>query len=63
MKTLQKNLHLYLLAFLLLVTFVVWYAVVRGGTGDGELVVAFLDVGQGDSILTSVTQHVQQFLL
>jgi len=50
MKALRKNLHLYLLALLLLTTFVVWSAVVRGAVGGGELVVAFLDVGQGDSV-------------
>jgi len=61
MNTLRKNLHLYFLLFLILTTLILWYAVVRGAVGGGELVVAFLDVGQGDSVLTSVTQHVRQF--
>jgi len=56
MNALRKNLHLYLLTLLLLFTFIVWGAVI-GRVGGGELVVAFLDVGQGDSVLTSVTQH------
>ena len=56
-----KNSPLYVLAFLLSVTAFVWYAVLSEERGN-VLTVAFLDVGQGDSILTSVTQYTCWFL-
>ncbi|MCH7597991.1 hypothetical protein IID27_03060 [Patescibacteria group bacterium] len=56
METIQKNLKLYLLAILFLAIFFIWYAVFAESR-SGILTVAFLDVGQGDSILTSVTQY------
>ena len=56
METIQKNLKLYLLAILFLAIFFIWYAVFAESR-SGILTVAFLDVGQGDAILTSVTQY------
>ena len=56
MFTVIKNSPLYVLAFLLSVTAFVWYAVLSEERGN-VLTVAFLDVGQGDAILTSVTQY------
>ncbi len=56
MKSFKKNFKWYFLGVLFLITFFVWYAVFAESR-DG-LMVAFLDVGQGDAILIdSPTGH------
>ena len=49
MKNFQKNLKWYLLGILFIATVSIWYTV-SASTGGNRLTVAFLDVGQGDSI-------------
>ena len=56
MEHVKKNILPYTLLFMLLFTAVIWYAVFSESR-NGILTVAFLDVGQGDAILTSVTQY------
>lgn len=57
MEHVKKNILPYTLLLVLLFTATIWYAVFAE-TRNGILTVAFLDVGQGDAILTSVTQPV-----
>lgn len=49
MKNISQNLHRYFLVFLLIISAVIWYAV-SALDNHGVLTVAFLDIGQGDSI-------------
>ena len=56
MFTVIKNSPLYVLAVLLFVNVFVWYVVFAEERGS-VLTVVFLDVGQGGSILTLVTQY------
>jgi len=56
MEHVKKNTKWYLFGILLLSTSLIWYAVLDEEKKD-ILTVAFLDVSQGDSILTLVTQH------
>ena len=49
MKKFKENRLLYFLLALSFITIVVWYFVLAQNTG-GKMTVAFLDVGQGDSI-------------
>lgn len=51
MKLMRKNAKLILLGSALLAVVLVWYAVVA--ESRGVVTVAFLDAGQGDSILTA----------
>lgn len=60
MTSLQKNLQWYFLGLLFVATFFVWYAVFA--ESDRSLTVAFLNVGQGDSILID-TPNNQQILI
>ncbi|MCH7597776.1 hypothetical protein IID27_01885 [Patescibacteria group bacterium] len=55
-KSFRDNLKWYLVAGLSLINVFIWYALFAEA-GRNTLTVAFLDVGQGDSILTSVTQY------
>jgi len=59
MQSFKENLKWYLLAGLFSVNFFIWN-IIFIESRNGILTVAFLDVGQGDSILTSVTQSVIQ---
>lgn len=61
METLEKNLHLGLLALFLIITAGIWLAVVREERG-GTLTVAFLDVGQGDSIYIEAPNGTQALI-
>ena len=49
MGRLLKHLPWYLLGFIFVATFFIWYVMAREDRG-GLLTVAFLDVGEGDSI-------------
>jgi len=56
MDSLKQNLKWYFLLTLSLTVLFIWHAVFVEER-NGILTVAFLDVGQGDAILTIVTQH------
>lgn len=60
MTSLKKNLQWYFLGLLFVATFFVWYVVFA--ESDKSLTVAFLNVGQGDSILID-TPNQQQILI
>ena len=51
MESLKKNIKWYLLAALFLTNLFIWHAIFSESR-NGILTVAFLDVGQGDAILT-----------
>jgi|TARA_Y100000310_G_scaffold162451_1_gene162428 beta-lactamase superfamily II metal-dependent hydrolase len=58
MEHLKEHLRWYFLIGLMLVVGVIWYAIFSESRRD-VLTVSFLDVGQGDAILTLVTQYAQ----
>jgi len=60
-KNFQKNLKLYVLGALFIANLFIWSAVFAEER-DGALTVAFLDVGQGDAILTMWTQCICFYL-
>lgn len=51
----RKYVHTYFLLILLIITAAIWYAISYFDSHQ-NLLVTFFDIGQGDSILTSVTQ-------
>ena len=56
MEKVRQNSLLYTLLFAFIFAATVWYFVLANER-EQVLTVAFLDVGQGDAILTSVTQY------
>ena len=57
MHKLKENLGLYLLIGLTLIAILIWSTIFHIESRN-YLTVAFLDVGQGDSVLTIVTQYI-----